>query len=366
MTDACDVRGLLADLVAFPTVATTPNGELIAYAAQRLTDAGAAVTVHGAHRDDGMNLHAVLGPADAPDGVVLSGHTDVVAVEGQAWSRDPFTLHAEDGRLYGRGTADMKGFIAAALAVTADARATALHAPLHIVLSCDEEVGCRGIRPLLATLADTIRAPRLCIVGEPTRLRVAIRHKGKLALRITVTGRATHSSHAPQGVNAVEYAARLIVALQDVAGPERDERFSVPGATVSTGPIRGGVSLNIVPEACVFEVEVRLLPGQDPDAAQARVQAAADALGPMMRAVAPEAGIAVERLASYPGLSGDGDGLALDFGTEAGLLAQALGDVVVVCGPGDMAQGHTSDEFIEQSQLDDAVTYLRRTVSSLT
>ncbi len=377
MTD--EPRRLLADLVAFATVAGTSNEALVAYAAERLERAGATVTTSPAARPHGHNLHAVLGPADIP-GVILSGHTDVVAVEGQAWSRDPFVLHAEAGRLYGRGTADMKGFIAAVLAVAAGVRPGELRRPLHVVLSCDEELGCVGIRPLLTELTRTIPPPQVCVVGEPTRLRVADRHKGKLALRISVTGRACHSSHAPQGVNAVEYAARLIVGLGEVAGSGRDERFAIPHATVSTGPIRGGVSLNIVPDACVFEVEIRLLPGQDADGVQERVTAAAQRLTGEMRDRATEAGIAVERTTAYPGLAGGpnaraagevaalagaGDGLAVDFGTEAGLLQQALGGPVVVCGPGDMAQGHRPDEYLEQSQLDDAVAFLGRLAATL-
>ena len=379
MTDESP-RRLLADLVGFATVAGTSNEALVAYAAERLESAGATVTTSAATRPDGLNLHAVLGPADVP-GVILSAHTDVVAVEGQAWSRDPFVLHAAGGRLYGRGAADMKGFIAAALAVAAGVTAGALRRPLHVVLSCDEELGCVGIRPLLPQLAQTIPPPHVCVVGEPTRLRVADRHKGKLALRVTVTGRACHSSRAPQGVNAVEYAARLIVGMGDVAGSGRDPRFAVPQATVSTGPIRGGVALNIVPDACVFEVEIRLLPGQDADGVQALLRAAAERLTAEMRQRAPEAGIAVERTTAYPGLvggrnaraareiaqlAGAGDGLAVDFGTEAGLLQQALKGPVVVCGPGDMAQGHRPDEYLEQSQLDDAVAFLRRLAATLT
>lgn len=381
-------RRRLADLVGFATVAGTSNEALIAYAAEHLERAGARVTVFTANRPDGHNLHAVLGPGDV-SGVVLSAHTDVVATEGQAWSHDPFTLHAAAGRLYGRGTADMKGFIAAVLAVAATAAPRSLRRPLHIVLSCDEELGCLGIRPLLAQLSRAIAPPQLCIVGEPTRLRVADRHKGKLALRVEVRGRACHSSHAPDGVNAVEYAARLIVALRTLAGElstaDRDERFAVPHATVSTGPIRGGVSLNIVPDQCVFEVEVRLLPGQDAGGLERRVRALAAELVREMSAVADEAGIIVSRTTDYPGLAAAGNAAAamrvaelagsstggvsttaLDFGTEAGLLAQALGDAVVVCGPGDMAQGHRPDEYLEESQLRAAVSFLDRVMASLT
>ncbi len=264
-----------------------------------------------------------------------------------------------------------------------------LREPLRLALSCDEELGCLGIRPLLAELARSIAPPQLCIVGEPTRLRVADRHKGKLALRVEVRGRACHSSHVPEGVNAVEYAARLIVALRRLAGElstaDGDERFAVPHATISTGPIRGGVSLNIVPDECAFEVEIRLLPGQDVGELERRVRALAAELAREMCAVADDAGIIVSRTTDYPGLAAAGNApaatqvaelagpstsgvgaIALDFGTEAGLLAQALGDAVVVCGPGDMAQGHRPDEYLEESQLRAAVAFLDRVMASLT
>jgi acetylornithine deacetylase len=370
---------LLARLVAFPTVAGTSNLDLVADAASRLEAAGASVTVSEGARADGHNLHAVLGPADVP-GLLLSAHTDVVAVDGQAWSRDPFALHAEAGRLYGRGTADMKGFIAAVLAVAAELDPARLRRPVHVVLSSDEELGCRGIRPLLPALGADIAAPSLTVVGEPTRLRVVERHKGKLALRIDVHGRACHSSRAPDGVNAVEYAARLISALDGLraalAGAARDDRFAVPHATLSTGPIAGGVSLNIVPDACTCELEVRLLPGQPADPVLAAIRESAARLADEM---GPDGAIAVTTITEYPALGGDGGdpglvalvarsagtraGGAADYGTEAGLLEQAIGGTVVVCGPGDMAQAHRPDEFIEAAQLDAAAGFLRRLIA---
>ncbi len=366
---------LLARLVGFATVAGTSNVGLIAFAAEHLAQAGATVRVSEGVRPDGHNLHAVLGPADVP-GLVLSAHSDVVAVEGQPWSHDPFVLHADGGRLYGRGTADMKGFIAAVLAVTAELDAAALHWPVHVVISSDEELGCRGIRPLLPALAAEIASPSLTVVGEPTRLRVVERHKGKLAVRVDVRGRACHSSRAPDGVNAVEYAARLIGALDGVrdelTAAARDRRFAVPHATLSTGPIAGGVSLNIVPDACTFQFEARLLPGQAAHPVLAAVRDAAVALEEEMGA---DTGITVTTLTEYPALGGGGDPLlvklvaecaetaaggAADYGAEAGLREQAIGGTVVVCGPGDMAQAHRPDEFIEAAQLDAAVAFLRR------
>ncbi|HEX5192674.1 MAG TPA: acetylornithine deacetylase [Solirubrobacteraceae bacterium] len=382
-----DARALLADLVSFETVAGTPNGELIDYAAERLDEAGARVSIsEGAHRE-ARNLHAMLGP-DGPHGLVLSAHTDVVAVDGQEWTHDPFTLSERDGRLYGRGTADMKGFIAAVLAAVGAVAGRAPTRPLHVVLSSDEELGCRGIRPLLPELSEAIERPWLTVVGEPTGLRVVDRHKGKLAFAVDVRGRAGHSARATEAVNAVVYAARLIVALDELAqqlqtGP-RDERFPVPHGTVSVGPIEGGVSVNIVPDRCRFEFEVRHLPGDDPDALRERIDAAVRPLHEAMRDADAGAGIELCTTIEYPALAptdadggdpaaaaqlaalaGTTAGGAVDFGTEAGLLQRALGAPVVVCGPGEMAQGHRPDEFVEVAQLDAAVTLLRRLIERL-
>ena len=364
---------LLARLVGFPTVAGESNEALIDWIAERLEAGGATVRVLPGPRPDGRSLHAVLGPADEP-GVLLAAHTDVVAVDGQDWSHDPFTLRVDDDRLYGRGATDMKGFIAAVLAALPTP--SALRRPLHLTLSADEELGCRGTPALLSAL--DITPPRWCVVGEPTRMRVVERHKGKLSFRVDVHGRACHSSRAPEGVNAVEYAARLVVALRDVEAELRartDDRFGVPYATVSVGPIRGGVALNIVPDACTFEAEIRLLPGEEPTAALARVRELAAGLSAEM----PEGGIEVTELARYPGLATDAHaaaevaalagqdrGDAVDFGTEAGLYQAALDVPVVVCGPGDMAQAHVPDEYLESDQLARAERFVARIADSLT
>ena len=378
-----DPRALLADLVSFETIAGTPNGELIDYAAERLEAAGARVTVSAGARADARNLHAVLGPA-GPGGLVLSAHTDVVAVEGQRWNGDPFRLSERDGRLYGRGTADMKGFVAAVLAAIGTGPRRAPARPLHVVLSSDEELGCRGIRPLLPALSAAIERPWLTVVGEPTGLRVVDRHKGKLAFAVDVRGRASHSARAPEGVNAVAYAARLIVALdglqERLREGLRDQRFAVPYGTVSVGPIRGGVAVNIVPDACRFEFELRYLPGDDPDALRGWIDAAMQPLRQEMRRADAEAGIELRATIEYPALApagaehaaaelaelaGTEAGGAVDFGTEAGLLQQALEAPVVVCGPGEMAQGHQPDEYLEAAQLDAATALLERLIGHL-
>jgi acetylornithine deacetylase len=356
----------LARLVAFPTLAGESNEALIDWVAERLDAAGADVRVLPSCRPDARSLHAVFGPPE-PGGVLLSAHTDVVAVEGQAWSRDPFSLHEQDGRLYGRGATDMKGFVAAVLAATAGMRA--LRRPLHIALSCDEELGCKGAPALLDALAPAIAPPAWCVVGEPTRMRVVERHKGKLAFRALVRGRPCHSSRPADGVNAVEYAARLIVGLRELAGP---------GTTVSTGPIAGGVALNIVPESCRVDFEARMLAGQE--AIAAGIATLAEELSAEMQAAAPEAGIELVPLAAYPPLAATPDGEAaaavaalagepaggmVDFGTEAGLYQAALGVPVLVCGPGDMAQAHVADEYLEIDQLVQAERFVARIARSL-
>lgn len=381
--DERSAPALLARLVSYPTIAGHSNEALVAWIATLLDAAGAEVRVLAGTRPDARNLHAVMGPPDVP-GVLLAAHTDVVAVEGQAWTSDPFELREDDGRLYGRGATDMKGFIAAVLAVAPDAAARGLRRPLHIALSSDEELGCRGVGPLLDELEVLAAPPAWCIVGEPTAMRVAERHKGKFVLGFDVCGMAGHSSRAPEAVNAVEYAARLIVGLGKLQASLRSElvdpAFDIPFATLSVGPIRGGVSLNIVPDRCTFECELRFMPGQDPGPIVGRIHALAGALQAEMRAKAPQAGIDLARTAGYPALAADASseaaaevaslagteaGASVDFGTEAGLYQEALGVPVVVCGPGDMAQAHQPDEYLEADQLKRAERFLRGVVAAL-
>jgi acetylornithine deacetylase len=364
---------LLAALVALPTVAGEPNRALVEFLRDTLAGSGAKVTVIPSPRAGAANVLATVGPRDVP-GIVLAAHTDVVAVAGQSWATEPFALVARDGRLHGRGTADMKGFVAAALAVVTGIGDGPLRRPVHLALSCDEELGCRGVGPLLDTLA-ALPAPRLCVVGEPTMLDVATRHKGKVALRVRVRGRAAHSSAVTRGVNAVEDAARLISALdgvREVAAGERDDAFDVPHATLSVGRIAGGGPLNVVPDRCTFELELRTLPCQDPEPLLALVRDAARRL---------RAGVAFEELARYPGLAADPAGrpaaelvaglaggragLAVDFGTEAGLYQERLRAPVVVCGPGSMAHAHGPDEYLEADQLARTEELLRRLVDHL-
>ena len=316
------------------------------------------------------NLYATLGPDDR-GGIALSGHTDVVPVDGQAWSSDPWQVTERDGRLYGRGSCDMKSFIAVALAYVPRFLEAGLATPIHLCLSFDEEVGCVGVRHLLAFLAKQEIKPAACIIGEPTDMKVVTAHKGKLSLRCRVRGFECHSSLAPNGVNAVEAAARVITKLSDMArhkadeGPY-DEAYDVAHTTVHCGVVEGGTARNIVPKDGAFEFEFRNLPEDDPRALLDEVQRYAhDELEPAMQAIAPDTGFSWEELSAFPGLStpedaevvqlakalaGSNDTGKVAFGTEAGLFQQT-GIPVVICGPGSIAQAHKPDEYVSLEQV---------------
>lgn len=374
-------RDLLGRLIGFSTVSRESNLELIAFIRDYL--AGFGVDSELFHNAEGTkaNLFATLGPRDR-GGVVLSGHTDVVPVEGQAWTVEPFAMSEHDGKLYGRGAADMKGFIASVLAAVPAFVAEPLRIPVHLAFSYDEEVGCLGVRSMLADLERRPHKPLMCLIGEPTELKPVLGHKGKLAMRCQVHGAACHSAYAPYGVNAIEYAARLIGKLGEIgerlAGPEHhDERFDPPFSTVQTGVINGGRALNIVPAECEFDFEVRALPGFDAQAVADELGAWAEAeLVPKMRAVQPDTGVRLQPLSAYPGLataadseaatllallSGSSDFGTVAFGTEGGLFDQA-GIPTVVCGPGSMDQGHKPDEFVSLEQLQGCDAMLGRLV----
>ncbi|MFJ2379764.1 acetylornithine deacetylase [Pseudomonas protegens] len=363
-------RELLARLVGFATVSRDSNLELIGFIRDYLASHGVhSELIYNPERTK-ANLFASIGPEDR-GGVVLSGHTDVVPVDGQAWSVEPFVLSEREGRLYGRGTADMKGFIASVLAAVPGLTRRRLRLPVHLAFSYDEEVGCLGVRPMLERMQQRPHKPLLCLIGEPTELRPVLGHKGKLAMRCQVRGAACHSAYAPYGVNSIEYAARLIGKLGEIgsrlAQPEHhDPRFDPPFSTVQTGTIQGGRALNIVPAECQFDFEVRTLPGYDAQAVVDQLQGyAREQLLPQMQAVQADTGIALQPLSAYPGLATAADSEAAEllallsgsrefgtvaFGTEGGLFHQA-GIPTVVCGPGSMDQGHKPDEFISLEQL---------------
>ncbi|CAD5105937.1 acetylornithine deacetylase [Zestomonas carbonaria] len=363
-------RDLLADLIAFDTTSRESNLALIDFVRAYLAGLGVDSELLFNEERTKANLYARLGP-DGPGGVMLSGHSDVVPVDGQPWSVPPFRMTERDGRLYGRGTADMKGFIASVLASLPRFLEQPLRLPLHIAISYDEEVGCLGVRSLVAALEGRPDRPAICLIGEPTEMRPVLGHKGKLAMRCEVHGAACHSAYAPQGVNAIEYAARLIGRLGEIgtrlAAPERhDERFDPPYSTVQTGTISGGRALNIVPAECRFDFEVRALPSDDPQRVAEELRDYAEhELLPKMRAVREDTGIRFTPLSAYPGLLTPADSPAAEllgllcgsqdfstvaYGTEGGLFDQA-GIATVVCGPGSMDQGHKPDEFVTLEQL---------------
>lgn len=361
---------LLRDLIAFPTISADPNLALISYCADLLGDAGAQVTVIRDDTGHKANLFATIGPQDRP-GVLLSGHTDVVPVAGQNWTVPPFKLTQRDGLLFGRGTADMKGFVASAMAAALRAARLDLTTPLHIALSYDEEIGCVGVRSLIDMLAAAPFRPQFCIVGEPTSMSVATGHKGKTAARVTATGRESHSALAPNALNAIHMACDMIRIIRDLqaeiaANGPRDPAYDIPFTTLHVGKIDGGIALNIVPNKTVFEFEIRNLAQDDPQAILSRINTLRDAYLQQIRHDFPEADITIDITNSYPplgtqpdsevsrlvqALAGASTTIKVAFGTEGGLFSSLLGVPTVVCGPGSMAQGHKPDEFISLAQL---------------
>ncbi len=369
MTDPSTLH-LLRDLIAFDTVSVRPNRALIDHLADLLRGAGAEVTVIEAEGGAKANLYATIGPRDRP-GVLLSGHTDVVPVEGQAWTVPPFALTARDGRLFGRGTADMKGFVASAVAAALAAARGPLATPLHLAFSHDEEVGCIGVHSLIDLLAAAPFRPVMCIVGEPTQMAVAVGHKGKLAGRMTCIGVEGHSALSPKALNAIHLATDMVGALRALqdgiaATGARDDDYDVPYTTVHVGRIGGGVALNIVPNRCTVDFEIRNIAADDPEAICARIAALAEAVVAPHRAAHPSAAIGIEVTNRYPGLdtapddpavafvkglTGANGTFKVAFGTEGGLFSGRLGIPTVVCGPGSMSQGHKPDEYVEAAQL---------------
>lgn len=365
-----DSLDILARLLGHDSVSRNPNRALIDEVAGLLRGAGLDPVILPDASGGKANLFVTVGPGDR-GGVMLSGHTDVVPVDGQAWTVPPFALTRRDGRLYGRGAADMKGFVASALSAVLKAAGRELRTPLHLALSYDEEVGCLGVGSVIDLLARAPHRPWLCLVGEPTGMQVATGHKGKVALRATCTGREAHSALAPLGLNAIHLGADLIGhlrGLQDRLAREgpRDADYDVPYTTVHVGRIEGGVALNIVPNRCVVDFEIRHVVEDDLAALVAVIRAGAEALAEAARAKAPEAGILVEEVNAYPGLgtptdaeavrfvqslTGANGTIKVAFGTEGGLFSERLGVPTVICGPGSMAQGHKPDEYVTEEQL---------------
>ncbi len=379
-----DSAALLERLVAFPTVSSVSNLDFIDFAEAWLTERGwRAMRIPDAASTK-ANLFATIGP-DTGGGILLSGHTDVVPVEGQAWTSDPFRVVRRGDRLFGRGTADMKGFIACALHAGDLVAGRKLARPLHLALSYDEEVGCIGVRPMIAQLVERGIRPELAIVGEPTSMKVATGHKSKRALHAVCCGRAAHSALAPKGLNAIHLATDMVGHLRKrqqaiAASNDTESGFEVPYTTIHVGRIAGGVALNIVPDHCTLDFEIRSIARDDPDAMVKDIATDAAELTAVARRHAPEADIRIEVVWGYPGLAtpansaavrwltgivGDNSLIKVDFGTEGGLFHDALGVPVLVCGPGSMDQGHRPDEFVSLDQLARCDSMMEGVIDSL-
>jgi len=362
---------LLDRLIAFPTVSRDPNRALIDFVRQFLADRGITCDLYEAEEGRKANLFATVGPADRP-GIMLSGHTDVVPVDGQAWTKDPFKMTVSEGRAYGRGTTDMKGFLASVLALADRAAVQTLTTPIHFAFSHDEEVGCVGVRSMIADLAAGPLHPRFAIIGEPSSMRIATGHKGKIGARATCCGVEGHSALAPKALNAIHLACDFIEALryrQTLIAQEgpRDDDYDVPYTTLHVGRIDGGTALNIVPNRCTVDFEIRNVAEDDASAILDRLMDDAARIAGKRRSAFPEADIRVDVFTTYPGLATPPDSdvvrfvqslipcqdlSKVAFGTEGGLFSERLGVPVVVCGPGSMDQGHKPDEFVAIEQLD--------------
>jgi len=372
-------REMIDRLVAFDTTSRNSNLGLIEFVAGYLDGHGLKPLLVPNAKGTKANLYVTIGPDEA-GGIVLSGHTDVVPVDGQQWSSDPFATAERDGKLFGRGTCDMKSFCAIALAAVPAFVAARPRKPIHIALSYDEEIGCLGVRPLIAHIARHLPKPDMVIIGEPSDMQVVNAHKGIRAFRTTVTGRESHSSHTDKGVNAVMVAAELIVYLEELAEDMRRRgdasgRFDPPYTTVQSSVIHGGTALNILARECTFQWEYRCLPGTNEDEISERfTRHVQDQVLPRLRRVATESDVSTVAGARVPALtpvqdcpaealarqlSGRNSAEAVSYGTEAGLFQEG-GIPAVVCGPGSILQAHKPDEFIALEQIDACVAFMQR------
>lgn len=362
---------ILEALVQFPSVVGQPNAAIAGWIAQYLGDLGIDAQFLPGPEGDRTNLFATIGPRDVP-GLVLSGHMDVVPAQEPQWSADPFRLRMEGDKLFGRGTSDMKGFLAAALAIVPSLIALKPARPIHLAFSYDEEAGCRGVPHLLAALPSLCALPAAAVIGEPSGLRPILAHKGKAAARAEIQGRSGHSSRPDLGLNAIHAMGRVIAAANDAAAKlsasPLDPVFEPPYSTIQIGKIRGGEALNIIPNSCVVEIEARAIAGVSPAALLEPVREALESLR------AEGFGTSWQPIAGYPALSlpadapiarlmaritGEAPLAAVSYGTEAGLY-QAAGIDAIICGPGDIARAHKPDEYLTRGELAACVEMLKR------
>ncbi len=384
MTSATDTRAELARLVAFPTVSRNTNLDLITYVQERLNEYGIESRLVPNEEGNKANLLATIGPM-VEGGIVLSGHTDVVPVDGQDWHTDPFSLVERDGKLFGRGTCDMKCFLAAAMAALPDIVAADLPVPVHFAFSYDEEVGCAGVPSLIRLLRKELPTPRAVIVGEPTDMKVVTAHKGVTAVSATITGKEAHSSQTQMGYSAVMAAGKLIEFIagmtnQNAESVNTDPRFEPDHTTMTVNMIEGGTALNILAGQCRLMWDIRSLPGDDPQTYVDRFQAfCEDTVLPDMHKTAPYSDIVIEVRAGTPALefeqdseaerlcrqlTGDNAERAVSFAAEAGQFQEA-GLSTVICGPGSIAQAHQPNEFITLEQVELGTRFMADLIEKL-
>jgi acetylornithine deacetylase len=375
---------LLERLVSYDTTSRNSNLGLIGFIRGYLDDLGVSYRVSTDASGQKANLHAVIGPREA-GGLALSGHVDTVPVDGQAWTGDPFTLRRRDGKLFARGSCDMKGFVAACLAAVPAFQARPLVRPLHLFISYDEGVGCDGVRRLIEDLGKSGLKPDLCVVGEPSGMKPILAHKGKLDLHITVRGLTGHSSQPSKGVNAVQAAGEAIAWIARegrrlaAEGPF-EEGFDPPHTTVHVGTVAGGTILNIIPDHAAFTMEWRPVPADSPYRHTERMQTwIAETIEPAMKAVDPASGFNYDVVLEMPGMAlppdhalatvvkqiaGSNSAGKVSYGTEGGFFQNA-GIPTIICGPGDIAQAHQPDEWIAESELDSCDRFIRHLADRL-
>ena len=373
---------MIERLIAFKTVSRDSNLGLIEWVRDYLRTMGAKTRLTHDATGKKANLFATLGDSLRP-GLILSGHTDVVPVDGQDWDTDPFIATERDGKLFARGSADMKGFIGIVLAqaprFVAALNEKRLDAPLHYALSYDEEVGCLGVRGLIRDLEENSIRPAGCVVGEPTSMQPIVAHKGTHRFRCAVHGREAHSSYVTHGVNAIEYAARLVVCIRQIADrlaqiETRDYGFTVPYSTLSTGLIQGGIAANVIPKECIFHFDMRTLPNASAEALYQEIRSYSEQLVREMQLTDASAGIDLKWMSQTAGLAAnETDAIVqwamrlsnnpsvgkVSYGTEAGLF-QKMGVPSVICGPGDIAQAHSPNEFVALEQLVQCEAFVNR------
>ena len=362
---------ILEKLISFDTVSSNSNLEIISYCEKILKDAGAETTLIKNTEETKANLFATIGPVDQP-GIILSGHTDVVPITNQKWQTNPFKLTEIDNKLYGRGTADMKSFVACALYAASKASSMNLKTPLHFSFSYDEEIGCVGVRSLIEMLKNSPINPLFCIVGEPTSMQVMSGHKGKVNASVLIKGKEAHSALTTKGLNSIYLASEFIQGIQSIQtnlinNSTHDNDFEVPYTTLQVGKIEGGVAVNIVPSSSSLLFEIRSLHSDDPNLILKDIKILSEKIVKSHIDKFPDTEIEIKVTSQYPalntmknsdvisflnGLTGNNSVEKVSFGTEGGLFSNELNIQTAICGPGSMNQGHQPDEYIEKVQID--------------